>query len=203
MKNENIDVPRIVFSKLNDSKRFTNDLIDPWSPENNVKEKPNRKIHTFLGVTGCGKTHRLLSIGTKNFLIFFTLNVQTDKNVDYSMIEFIDILKAKIGSNLSENSNLARFYVNILVISRLLYFIYLYEKNSKITPTEFLLMQLNENSSNQSHIFKEVENLSLTMEDCRIILNEIFEWLKYKNINTINFALDDAHLLEYHPFNQQ
>ena len=47
---QRIDVPRLVFSKSKDGKNRP--LLDTWKPN------LSKRLKIFIGVTGCGKTHR-------------------------------------------------------------------------------------------------------------------------------------------------
>lgn len=191
--NTMLDFPRFAFVK---------ELKENW------KAPESYKNITFLGVSGSiliyflikgGKTHRILSYGIDNYLILFSVtepSTSEQKNIDYSIKSFMKKIKENIKDNENEkNTKFATNLTNSLILSRLLYLIYLFQNNNNLKPKQFLIWQLNGNSNYSNYFFGYIyenikENLEKYIKICIKILNEILKGKK------LSFALDEAHIFE-------
>lgn len=134
------------------------------------------------------------------FSLYQSTGIYSGKNKDESILLFSSIIKGRITDDLVNNTLMAELQTYRFVISRLIYFIKLYEQGK--SPSEILYLQLNENSENSKAIYQKILSLNLNIDECLKILSEIFINLK-KNRITLNFALDEAHLFEESTFQKK
>jgi hypothetical protein len=117
------------------------------------------------------------------------------KNIDHSIKSFMSIMEKNIEENSnSKNTDFATNLTNILILSRLLYLIYLFDKKKDLTPREFLIWQLNRNSKYSDSFFKYLyKNIGNIEKSIEFLIKILKESLKSKKIS---FALDEAHIFE-------
>jgi hypothetical protein len=137
---------------------------------------------------------RLLSYGSKNYLILFSVADMdmVEKNVDHSIILYQNIIKKKCdeNSNKTKHTSFANSLTKILVASRLLYLLHQMESDPDFNPRKFLFSQLNGNSKFAKLFFEK-----LIEED--VDINTLLEEIKTKIENlSVSVALDEAHTFE-------
>jgi hypothetical protein len=135
---------------------------------------------------------RLLSFGSTNFLILFSIATldMIEKNIDHSIISFIQIMKREMSFSQHSNSQNAIHLTKVLIASRLLYFLIQKEIDPNLSPRNFLISQLNGNSKFANEVF-----LNLYEEDLDV--DALLIELKVKLEGTsLSIALDEAHAFE-------
>jgi hypothetical protein len=181
-----IDVPRLVFAVDPDKKH---PFIDRWIPK-------NTPMKIFLASTGYGKTHRIMSYGMNNYLLLLSVSIGSTekKNIDSSVDSFCEKIKSKLSENVVQNSKMAESLTKVLLVSRLLYFIFQFQHlGGKLTPELFLLSQLNGNTEIARIFFDELKDCP--SDDIDSIWDECLTFLKERKVK-FSVALDEAHVFE-------
>jgi hypothetical protein len=169
----------------------TENIID------NIINTDNR-FKIIYSPSGFGKTYALSSVSIRKLSIFCVSNGDKGSNgtksSDISFYQFYNKIKElKIDEHI--------FYYNNLILKYILVRItYLYLqvfKNGDISPKIFYISQLNSNQNKLLELYDLIENGLVNVSNSCLedLINQISIWIKNKNIQKINFILDESNFL--------
>jgi hypothetical protein len=114
----------------------------------------------------------------------------TEKNIDYSIILYQNIIKQNCKNSKKENTKFAKELTKKLIASRLLYLLYQMENDPDFSPRNFLISQLNRNSIHSKLFF-----VKLLEED--VDVDSLLNVIKTKIGDlSVSVGLDEAHVFE-------
>jgi hypothetical protein len=108
----------------------------------------------------------------------------------------MNLIKKNMEDENQKNTENAKKFTNILILSRLLYLIFLFKKNNQLTPEQFLFYQLNGNSK-CTKVFFDFCHENIPKKKIIILMELCYQILKhYLKDKKITIALDEAHYFE-------
>jgi hypothetical protein len=168
-----------------------------------IEKTKIRNLDILLDISGIGKTFNILGTGTKQYLILCSsVDPSSDTQMkDNSFLKLIEEIKQKRGNPGELISETPRLIYSF-IFSRLMHLWLLLEQYpNELTPTQFILNQLNGSNFEMSRLCKDIDSYlkknqiskDILQEYCYMLVKEI----KIKTFGIpIGFALDEASAAE-------
>ncbi|KAL0492071.1 hypothetical protein AKO1_000932, partial [Acrasis kona] len=154
----------------------------------NIYNKMDKRPVMLVGVTGCGKTHKIIKTAAIGYLLYITAADRTDLKDD-SYIELTQLTNESVDA-------INRKHLALFIGCRLIALLYQLQKY-KITPGEYFYTQYNGNTKGLWDLF---EDLISQVEDpfrfCKDLVLRIRDNETFKKYNLIGIALDECGVMD-------
>jgi hypothetical protein len=142
----------------------------------------------FVGVTGAGKTHKLMSIARHGYTLFFTA-ADRPEDKDHTLLGLYNAINEGPVNNYSA--------IYLWIAAKLLCLLYLLDRYEGLSPEAFLYDQLNGRSKYYSECYLSLLECGIkgTADLCKRLVHSI-QIHKSNKFKRVGIALDEASILE-------